>query len=285
MVASATRQPAIALILRVLGRYNAGGGGLLAGGLAYAALFAIVPGLILLAGVIGLVFSDPAERAKAVAVIVGVVPPLGDLIETVLAETARTAAQVSIVGAVVLVWGTSRFVVAFQDALSRIMGGGRRRGLIVTNLAALGAVVLMIGAIVLSTLLSGLLEFLNAGADTGVLAVIGGAVGFALGLLPIAAIVVATVLVYRVVPIPTPPWRAVIVPGIATGLVLALLARMFVFVAPRLIGAAAFIGSLATVFAALAWLALSFQALLFGAAWVRDRASRQAPPGARTDVF
>jgi membrane protein len=278
------RQPVVATGLRVLDRYNAGGGGLLAGGLAYAALFAIVPGLILLSGVTGLVFADPAERAKAVAVIVGVLPPLGSLIDTVLAETSRAAAQVSIVGAVVLVWGTSRFVVAFQNALARVMGGDQRRGAIVTNLAGLAAVILMIGAIVLGTLVSGLLEFLDAGGESGVLGVVSSVVGLALSLLPIAAIVGATVLVYRIVPLPAPPWRAVIVPGIAAGLVLAVLARLFVFLAPRLIGAAAFIGSLATVFAALAWLALSFQALLFGAAWVRDRVSSRTPTGARGDL-
>jgi uncharacterized BrkB/YihY/UPF0761 family membrane protein len=59
---------------------------------------------------------------------------------------------------------------------------------------------------------------------------------------------------------------------------------VFVFVAPRLIGAAAFIGTLATAFAALAWLSLSFQALLFGAAWVRDRVTQHTPAGARSDL-
>lgn len=281
---SLVQQPAVATGLRILDRYNAGGGGLLAGGLAYAALFAIVPGLLLLAGVAGLLFADPVERAKAVAVVVGVLPPLRELIEAVLAEAARAAAPVSIVGALILIWGTSRFVVAFQDAIARVMGGDRRRGLILTNLAALGAVVLMIGAIVLSTFVSGVLAFLNAGVDSGVLRVVGDAVSLALGLLPVVAAVGATMLVYRIVPIPSPPWRAVLVPGLAAGLALAILAQLFVFVAPKLIGAAAFIGTLATAFAALAWLSLSFQALLFGAAWVRDRTTRLTPPGARSDL-
>lgn len=281
---SLVQQPAVATGLRILDRYNAGGGGLLAGGLAYAALFAIVPGLLLLAGVAGLLFADPVERAKAVAVVVGVLPPLRELIEAVLAEAARAAAPVSIVGALILIWGTSRFVVAFQDAIARVMGGDRRRGLILTNLAALGAVVLMIGAIVLSTFVSGVLAFLNAGVDSGVLRVVGDALSLALGLLPVVAAVGATTLVYRIVPIPSPPWRAVLVPGLAAGLALAILAQLFVFVAPKLIGAAAFIGTLATAFAALAWLSLSFQALLFGAAWVRDRTTRLTPPGARSDL-
>ena len=260
------------------------GGGLLAGGLAYAALFAIVPGLFLLAGVVGLVFADPVERAKAVAVVVSVAPPLRELIEAVLGEASRAAAPVSIVGAIVLIWGTSRFVVAFQGAIARVMGSDRARGQIASNLVALGAVALMIGAIVLSTLLSGLLAFLEAGVESGALGVVGDAVSLALGLLPIVATVGATVLVYRVVPVPSPSWQAVIVPGLAAGLALTILARLFVFVAPRLIGAAAFIGALATAFAALAWLGLSFQALLLGAAWVCDRATRFRPPGARSDL-
>lgn len=270
--------------MRVLDRYNAGGGGLLAGGLAYAALFAIVPAMLLLAGVVGLLFADPVERAKAVAVVVGVLPPLRDLIEAVLAEATLAAAPVSIVGAVILVWGTSRFVVAFEDAMARVMGGDRRRGVFISNLAALGAVVLMIAAIVLSTLLSGALAFLQAGVESGVLGVIGDAVEIALLLLPTLVTIGATTLVYRIVPVQSPPWRAVIVPGIAAGIALTVLATVFAFVAPRLIGAAAFIGSLATAFAALAWLSLSFQALLFGAAWVRDRASQQTPAGARSDL-
>ena len=73
-----------------------------------------------------------------------------------------------------------------------------------------------------------------------------------------------------------------LVPGLAIGLVLSGLARVFIYVAPRLIGAAAFLGTLATVFAALAWLGLSFQAILFGAAWVRERATSVTPSGARS---
>ena len=56
------------------------------------------------------------------------------------------------------------------------------------------------------------------------------------------------------------------------------LSQLFLFVAPRLIGAALVTGSLATAFIALAWLSFTFQVLLMGAAWVRfrdDRASAQ----------
>ena len=273
--------PFVVVVRRVLDRYSAAGGGLLAGGLAYAALFAIVPAVLLLAGVVGLFVADPAERARFVSVLVGVVPPLHDLIQVVLDEAARDAAPVSIIGAVVLLWGTSRFAVAFQDAIARVMGGNIERGLLARNLGALGAVALLIAAIIASTLLSGVLAFLETGVAAGVVDVLSGPISLALGLLPVVATVAAMILVYRVVPTPAPPWRAVIVPGIAAGLALTVVARVFAFLAPRLIGAAALVGTLVTAFAALAWLALSFQAILLCAAWVRERGDTMPPPGAK----
>lgn len=271
----------MAAVRRVFDRYGAAGGGLLAGGLAYAALFAIVPAVLLLAGIVGLFVADPIERAKFVEVLVGVLPPLRDLIQVVIDEAARSAGPVSILGAVVLFWGTSRFAVAFQDAIARVMGGDRQRGVLARNLGAIGAVVLMIGAIVASTLLSGVLAFLEAGEAAGVFQVVGAAITIALGLMPVVATMGAMILVYRIVPTPAPPWRAVLVPGLGAGLALTVVARVFAFLAPRLIGSAALLGTLATAFAALAWLALSFQAILLGAAWVRDRADHMTPPGAR----
>jgi membrane protein len=271
----------VAGALRVFDRYNAAAGGLLAAGLAYAALFAIVPGVLLLAGVVGLLYADPIEQAKVVATISSVLPPMRDLIEAVLAEAAKGAAPVSIIGAVVLVWGTSRFVVAFQDALARVMGGDRRRGILASNLGALAAVVLMIGAIIASSVLGGVLDFIQAGAQAGVLKVLGDLLSLAVSLLPIAATIVAVIAVYRLVPIPRPAWGSILAPGLVVGLVLSALARIFVYIAPRLIGAAAFLGTLATVFAVLAWLGLTFQAILIGAAWVRERATSATPSGAR----
>lgn len=272
--------PVVVAARRILDRYDAAGGGLLAGGLAYAALFAVVPAVLLIAGVVGLLVADPATRAALIETIVGVLPPMRDLIEVVLTEAARDAAPVSILGAVVLIWGTSRFVVAFQGAIARVMGGDRRRGLLASNLVALGAVVLMIGAIVLSSILSGVLAFLEAAEASGVIPFLGLALSLGLGLLPVLATMGAVILVYRAVPVPAPRWGAAILPGVTVGLALTILARLFAFLAPRLIGAAALLGTLATVFAALAWLALSFQALLLGASWVKDRVERYTPPGA-----
>ena len=92
---------------------------------------------------------------------------------------------------------------------------------------------------------------------------------------------VAMILVYRLAPILRPPWRALLPPALVVGVGLTALGRVFVFLAPRLIGSAALLGALATAFAALAWLSLSFQLVLLGAAWVRERENELA---ARTSV-
>jgi uncharacterized BrkB/YihY/UPF0761 family membrane protein len=190
-------------------------------------------------------------------------------------------AGLSIIGAIVLVWGTSRFFVAFEGALARVMGGDQPRGAVRTNLASLAAVLLMVVAIPASAALAGVVAFLEAGEAAGVILLAGAAISIVLDVLPMVMTVAATILVYRALQRPTPAWRAAIPPGIAVGLALALVARLFAYLAPRLIGAAALIGTLTAVFAALAWLSLSFQAILLGAAWVRDRGERFTPPGAK----
>jgi len=264
----------VATVLRVLTRYGNASGGLLAGGLAYAALFAIVPAILLAVGVAGLFLHDSATRESIVNTIAGVLPPLRDVATVVLGQASLDAAPASLLGFVIVVWGASRFAVAFQDAVARVSGGDRRRGLVLENLSAVGAVLLVIGALVLGTFLAGLAAFLDAGQAVGLVAVIDVGLAVVLGVLPILATLAAVALVYRFVPMPAPRWRSLGVPALSVGLVLTLFARVFVFVAPRLIGAAALLGALASVFAALAWLQLSFQALLIGAAWTADREAR-----------
>jgi uncharacterized BrkB/YihY/UPF0761 family membrane protein len=200
----------------------------------------------------------------------------------IVGEATRDAGPVSLIGLVALVWGASRFVVAFQDAIARVMGGDRRRGIVIENLGAFGVVLLLIAALLVSTILAGLAAFLEAGQNAGVVAVIGSVFAILIGVLPLIAGIVAIGLVYRIVPVSAPAWRAIVWPAVVVGVALTVLGRIFVFLAPRLIGSAALLGTLATVFAALAWLALSFQAVLIGAAWVRDRADRRLPAGAVT---
>ena len=254
-----------------MGRYSAAGGALLADGLAYAALFAIVPAIVLLVAIAGLVISDPVQRDAAVGAIGDVMPPLRDVIAAILTSATRDVGALGLIGIVTLLWGASRFVVTFTDALSRVMGRSGRRGLVASNGTAIGAVMLLVAAVLAAPTLAGVASFLNAGEASGALVFVGTVLHVLLGAVPPIATVLAIALVYRLVPVPAPRWRSVAVPALAVGVALTVLAQVFAFLAPRLIGAAALLGTIAAVFAALAWLALSFQALLIGAAWTADR--------------
>lgn len=267
----------------VLDRYDSAGGTLLAGGLAYSALFAIVPLTVLLAGIVGLAVADDGSQSAVVAAIADVVPPLRDVVRVILEEAAGSAGTISLFGAIALLWGASRFVVAFEAAMGRIFGGSRRRGFVTRNVVAVVAVLGLIGAGVLGAILGGLSSFLQAAEASGgpVAGVLSDAV---LVLIPPLATVASLVLVYRLVPVLAPRWRAVMPPAVVIALVLDALTRIFVFVAPRLIGAAASIGVLATAFAALAWLGLTFQAILLGAAWVRQRERTWGEPVGESGV-
>jgi uncharacterized BrkB/YihY/UPF0761 family membrane protein len=105
-----------------------------------------------------------------------------------------------------------------------------------------------------------------------------------LAVLPIVVAIGAVTIVYRFVFEVHPSWSAAWTPSWIVALVLTGVARIFVYIAPRLIGAAATIGALATAFAALAWLGISFQAILLGAAWVSVRAEREAAAKAAYDA-
>jgi uncharacterized BrkB/YihY/UPF0761 family membrane protein len=83
--------------------------------------------------------------------------------------------------------------------------------------------------------------------------------------------IVAVLIVYRWLPPKTPSWRAAWLPAVVVGIAIVVLTQVFTFLVPRLVGVAALAGSLASAFIALAWLSFGFQALLYGAAWVRVR--------------
>ena len=263
-------------IWAVLSRYDRAGGALLAGGLAYSALFAIVPLALIVAGLTGLLVRDPATRDQVIATITDVLPPLRGLVSLVLAEAAGAAGTISIIGAATLVWGGSRFILAFEDAMVRIAGASRTRNILERNLFGLATVVVLVGVLVGSAVLAATAAFFDAAAATNGYVVVSFVTQALLVLLPLVLAIAAVAVVYRYVFETHPTWRALWRPSWVVALLLSLFARVFVFVAPRLIGAAAAIGTIATAFAALAWLGISFQALLIGAAWVSERAARES---------
>ena len=88
--------PAVVELRAVLDAYDAAGGGLASGGLAYAALVALLPGLLLALTILGLLLPNLASREAVVTAIAAAVPPLEDVAREALAQVATGAVPTSI---------------------------------------------------------------------------------------------------------------------------------------------------------------------------------------------
>jgi len=264
-------EPKVARIVKILDTYGRAPGGLLANGLAFSALFAAIPTLLLALGLAGLIAGDPAVVQRMTDVLTEVFPPLADLIDSSMAIVTQGAAVTGIIGLIGVIWTVSQLYVTLDVAFSRIFSTTRERDVIrrtargfiwVAILAAtiIGFVIVASVAVAIDAFLPGSFPFAGTVASfvKSPVVVLGGTI-LVVGIL------------YRVMPPVKPRFRSLALPAAVTGLAMWFLTQAFTFLVPRLVGVAALAGSLASAFIALAWLSFLFQALLYGAAWVKVR--------------
>jgi membrane protein len=275
---------AVQRLSRVFEAYDHGGGGLSANGLAYSALFALVPGLLLVLAVIGIVITDPAIQDQLVAQIGELIPPLAPLLETAFDQVAAGAVPTSIFAFIGLLWGSSRFYAALDNAFARVFRATPRRnevergirGILVSIVFVALPIVLVIAGAITTWLVDLAPDFADLPGILRGLVQLG---------TPLSAWVLFTVgvaLVYRFVPNTRVSIGALGVPALMVGTVIAVFTQIFTFIAPRMLHWAALFGAVLSVFAVLIWLSISLNALLLGAAWTRVRVldRREAEPDA-----
>jgi len=268
----------VAMARRVFERFDHAGGALLAGGLTYSALFALLPTLLLLTGVLGLMGEDTARHQAIVEGIGQSLPPLQGFLAASLESIKDGAAGARGLGLIGLAWGASRFYGSLDDAFARIFTQTTPRGLVERTIRGIVSVVLLLAVFVVGFVLTGLASFL---AEQTAIRLFGNTRTFWAVVTPLMTLVVFIVgmmLIYRFVPARPIPWRPVLMPSVVVGTGLTLLTQLFSFIAPRLIGAAAVYGTFVAIFGAMLWLATGFQLLLLGAAWIRERIGAPAPP-------
>jgi membrane protein len=262
---------AVVVIRDVLEIYGRAPGGLLANGLAFATLFAVVPIALVTLGVAGLLVKDPAVQQQLADALSSLVPPLQELIQAALVAMAQGAAVTSIIGLVGLIWTVSQFYVTLDIAFSRIFTDRPERDLFRRTARGFMWVAGLIGVVVALIVAASLAAAAEALLPTSSPALTG--FGRVVSSPPMVALITILVvlLVYQVVPPRRPALRAAVLPAVVAGLAIFALGQIFLFAAPRIVGVAALAGPLATAFIALAWLSFSYQALLYGAAWVSVR--------------
>jgi membrane protein len=261
------RTPPVRVLMSVMDSYNAAGGGLLASGLAFSALFAVVPGLLLLVSVLVIV-GDEALRTAVIDWVIDQVPPLEEVARSVVDSVANSARVGTIIGFIGFVWGASGFYLAIDGAINRFFPAprgrdplsGRVRGVIATGVVVFAVLVAFVASAAISVVNS---DILKIRAD---------------GLLPILSPLVAIgaawlvcLACYLLLPVRPPHWRAALVPAIVAGTAIGLLTSLFGVLAPILVGGFTSLGVIASVFIALVWLNWLFQAVLLGAAYARQR--------------
>lgn len=269
-------EPRVAEVRRVLDVYGRAPGGLLANGLAFTTLFAIVPIALVTLGVAGLLVDDPAVQRQLARALGEVMPPLADLVDQALVSMAQGAALTSIIGVLGLIWTVSQFYVTLDVAFSRIFTDRPERDVLRRTARGFVWVVGLVGVVVALIVAGSLAAAAEALLPTSTTALT--ALGRIITSPPIVILVTVGVVIgiYVVVPPRSPSRRAVVMPAIVAGVGIYLLGQAFLFAAPRIVGVAALAGPLATAFIALAWLSFSFQILLLGAAWVRVRDDAEA---------
>jgi YihY family inner membrane protein len=234
-------------------------------------LFATIPVALVTLGLAGWLVDDPRVQGELADGLSSVFPPLKELIEATLLNLVNGAALTSVVGFVGLIWTVSQFYVTLDVAFARIFADEPERDLFRRTARGFLWVALLITSVLVLIALVGLASaadaFLPVSMPYG--RVLARVLTSAPVLLLLAILVVT--LMYRTVPPRAPRWSSIAPPSVIVAIVVVALSQAFAFLAPRLVGAAALAGSVATAFIALAWLSFTFQALLYGAAWVRVR--------------
>lgn len=265
-------QPQVAKVMRVLDIYGRAAGGLLANGLAFAALFAAIPTTLLVLGVGGWITSgDPEATAHLASALSQAFPPLTELIDDAVDAMSQGAALTSLIGVIGVIWTVSQLYGALDVAFARIFAEAPERDMVKRTGRGLLVVALIAAAIVAFVVLvsfAGLIDAIVPG-DFPLARLTISVVRSIPFLAAVAALVV--LFTYHELPPTAPRWRSTLVPAIVVGIVIVILSQVFVELVPRLVGVAALAGSVASAFVALAWLSFTFQALLYGAAWVRVR--------------
>ncbi|MCY7419421.1 MAG: YihY/virulence factor BrkB family protein [Chloroflexi bacterium] len=247
--------------------YNQAGGGLLESGLAFSALFAVIPGLLLVVSLLVVIVDDSASRARVIDWIVEQVPPLRDVATTVVTNLASDARIGSLLGLLLFLWGASGFYLGLHNAIGRTIPGGQPANPILARIQAVAAVALLVFAALVGFVVAGMASVMSLGA-------------WAPFLSPLAAIGVATglcLVLYLFLPNDRPTVREAGMPALLAGIGIGLLTAFFGALAPLLVQGFVALGVIASVFVALVWFNWTFQILLIGASYVRLRRDGRSP--------
>lgn len=268
---------------RAAARFSTAGGGVLAGGIAYATLFslfaALTLGFTVLVAVLG---NDEALRDDVVSTVADVLPGLIDTGDGVGGAVPLDALQLSpaftvagVVAAVALVWSAVAAVAAFQTGLRAMFDLRVVENLVVGTLRRLGGLVAAGAAVAVSAVLSSAAVGWLGGTAPRVL------VGLATGAVALVVDTLTFVLAVRVLARARPPRRDLLWGAVIAGVGLGAVRLVGTSLVAGAASANPLLASFAAVVVLLAWVNLVARVTLLAAAWTADPPAAAEHPDGR----
>jgi membrane protein len=251
--------------------------GIIAGGVTYAVLLALFPGLAALVSVYGLI-SDPAEIQQQMNSMSGLLPAeaqklIGDELQQLTSHSSGTLGIGVVVGLLIALWSASRGVSALITALNIAYGEKETRGFFKFNLLALALTIgLIIAGLIAIGLVAGVpavLSLIGVGQTTRWL--------FLVLEWPVlsAFIMLLLAVLYRLAPNrDAPQWRWISPGAVAATLVWIIASILFTVYVANFNSYDKTYGSVGGIIILLTWLYISAYVVLLGAE-INAEAERQ----------
>jgi uncharacterized BrkB/YihY/UPF0761 family membrane protein len=246
--------------------YRNAPGGLIVGGLSYAALFALIPTIVLVVAGIFLIVDDPGFRADAVELINKALPAFEGVTDQAVDGAGDMAAVGGIIALIGFLWGASGLYLNLTRAMERFFPGERVSGALARVAGVLLVVVIIVGvlaAVFVAGVVTVIAQALELDIEwllrvTSVAATLAIATGIVYG-------------VYRAIPANPPIAHSARLPAVLVGMAIALMTLLYSVLSPWLVSSFQTFGAVASVFTALVWLRTVFLAMTYGAAMTRYR--------------
>jgi membrane protein len=241
--------------------YRSNTGGLIGSGLSYAALFALIPTIILVVAGIYWLVDDPGFRQEAVDLINRIIPAFSDFTEQAVDGAAELTTGAGLIALVGFMWGASGLYLNLTRGMERFFPGDRVSGVLARIVGVL-LVLVMIIAVLVAVFVAGVVTVVARALQLDAEWIL--TVGSAAATFLLAAIIVYAI--YRVIPANPPSAHSARLPAILVGVAIALMTVLYGVLSPLLVSGFAMFGVMASVFVALVWLRVVFMAMVYGAA-------------------
>jgi membrane protein len=270
----------LSLIVRTALAFDQDGGPLMARSIAYYALFAVFPALLLLIVIASAVLNSEEVQETVLSLVTEHMPIALDIVATNIEHLLSTRETVGLVALVGLVWSASGVFSAIYRAVNRAWGIPKSKLVLSEKLYGL-AIVSIIGTLFLLTLSIGPIMSLIRAWQVPVLGWQPAAplaarpgtdrlIGWLSALVPAVLSVGAFVLMYRTMPRTGVRWRDVWLGGLIAGLVWEAGQHIFAWYLSNFASYNVIYGSVGTIIGFLLWSYLSAQIFLLGAEFTAE---------------